>query len=97
MEMEHCVKYGHSLVFTTSKYNIATTPRREWAIVVNGELADCDMRYERRIPSLDHLMMSSLAVEARLLQPEVAAVVLYIGPMVLPRHTILRLYSLDQR
>ena len=91
MEMEHCVKYGHSLEFNCSKYDIRTTPRREWALVVNGEMEGCDMRYGRRVPSFDDLMKFGVADKANLSGPEVAAVILFTGPMVRPRHTILRL------
>ena len=53
MHLEHCASYGHDISFTTPNYHIATTPRKEWGIVVLGEQpAQDEMRHGRTILDL---------------------------------------------
>ena len=108
MQGEHCTRFGHDLPFTTPNYQITTTPRKEWGIVVQGEEPPQeDMRHDRTIPDLalarhwvgpDDLVLSemddgaapeerlraarALITTAGLQRSEVAAVILYTGPMV---------------
>ena len=107
MYLEHSEQYGCNRPFTTPNYQITTTPKKEWAIVVQGELpAPEDMRHGRTILDLalarhwaapDDLVLSetdtltgaardaaarALVTSARLQRVEVAAVILYTGPMV---------------
>ena len=81
MELEHCSKYGHNVEFTTPNYHITTTPQKEWAVVVYNAPTQ-DMGHERRIVPLDEMMQEPLVYEAKLSRAEVAAVVLFTGPMV---------------
>ena len=107
MYLEHCVQYGFNLPFTTPNYQITTTSKKEWAIVVQGEQpAPEDRRHGRTILDLalarhwaapDYLVLSetnsptgaardaaarALVTSAGLQRVEVAAVILYTGPMV---------------
>jgi hypothetical protein len=53
MRLEHCESCGHDIPFTTPNYQITTTPKKEWGIVVEGEHpAQEDMRHGRTIPDL---------------------------------------------
>ncbi len=86
MQMEHCTgKFCHH-VFVTDNYKISTCPFDEWHITVVGDLSkassDAAKAHGRRFVSIEELMEVEVAVEARLIRPEVIAVVLYTGPMV---------------
>ncbi len=53
MRLEHCESCGHDIPFTTPNYQITTTPKKEWGIVVEGEQpSQEDMRHGRTIPDL---------------------------------------------
>ncbi len=113
MDLEHCISYGHDIPFTTPNYQITTTPKTEWGIVVRGERPSdehnshgrtiLDLALDRHWAAPDELLVLSddavgdptgedekrrmcaarmLVTEARLQQSEVAAVILYTGPMV---------------
>lgn len=82
MHAEHCTKACSDVEFTSSNYAITTTPRREWAFVVDMEVAGADMRHGRRAVSLDELGQLDTARAANLCRVELIAVVLYTGPMV---------------
>ena len=82
MEAEHCIKFGHSICFTSSNYKIVTCPSNEWSIADLNKLENADMRHERRIPKIDDLMDHAIAKQSQLKKFEVLAVVLYTGPMV---------------
>jgi hypothetical protein len=110
MQLEHCVSCGHDISFTTTNYQITTTPAKEWGIVVLGDRpAQEDMRHDRTILDLalphhwvapeetvlsetddptgaaaEERMRSAkvLVKDAGLQRSEVAAVILYTGPMV---------------
>jgi hypothetical protein len=87
MRKEHCSKAGSREVFETTNYHIKSTPYQEWCLVVregNKELQpEPDMRFGRRIPDIDQLRTLDVALRAKLNKPEVIAVVLYTGPMVI--------------
>jgi hypothetical protein len=110
MHLEHCVSCGHDISFTTPNYQITTTPKKEWGIVVLGDRPEQeDMRHGRTILDLalshhwvapdetvlketdnptgaaaEERMRSAKALvkDAGLQRSEVAAVILYTGPMV---------------
>ncbi len=83
MEAEHCSKGGCDMHFTTGNYNITTTPKTEWRIVVDRDSSLADMRHHRIIPDVNEIVSrSKLAFEAGLKLFEVIAIVLYTGPMV---------------
>jgi hypothetical protein len=85
MKAEHCSKAGSKDEFETLNYAIKSTPYREWCLVVDKEkvVPEPDMRYGRRIPDIDELMTLDVAKRAKLSRPEVIAVVLYTGPLVI--------------
>jgi hypothetical protein len=83
MEAEHCSKGGCEMEFTTGNYNITTTPKTEWRIVIDRDISLADMRHHRIIPDVKEIMSrSKLACDAGLKLFEVIAIVLYTGPMV---------------
>lgn len=83
MAAEHLDKAGSDVSFTTSNYGLTTTPRTEWAVVVDRQpCAPESIRHGRIIPDVDALMNVPLAVKAGLTRPEVIALVMYTGPMV---------------
>ena len=83
MQLEHCGMYGHNLPLTTGNYHITTTPKEEWAIVVDNVPPSGDhMGHGRTIRPLQELMQEPLVAEANLIKEEVVAVVLYTGPLV---------------
>ena len=55
---------------------------QEWLIVAQGDASRADMRAGRRVRSLAELAALPLSRSAALEEAEVAAVVLYTGPMV---------------
>ena len=83
MEAEHCHGSGVQRYFTTVNYRITTCPRLEWQYVVRRiKCPEGQMHSGRRIESIEKLMKDELAIEAKLQQAEIVAVVLYSGPMV---------------
>jgi hypothetical protein len=89
MEAEHCSKAGCAIEFTTGNYGVTTTPSREWGIVLGleecslAERKDRSGNIVRRIPTISDLKALALAVDAKLSDAEIIAVVLYTGPMVI--------------
>jgi hypothetical protein len=85
MRQEHCEKAGCSTPFTTGNYRITTTPKQEWLYIAGGDtgvLVPCpDMGHGRRIVRISKLMQLKLAIDAKLTEVELLAVVLYTGPM----------------
>ena len=82
-EAEHCTRAGHDYAFTSTNYNITTTPEKEWGIVVKRDQAPVsEMGHGRRIPDAKELVASPQALLAGLMLIEVLAVILYTGPMV---------------
>jgi hypothetical protein len=82
MEMEHCQRAGSSQVFETKNFRISTTPVAEWEIVKRTRQPPDDPSGTRRIPNIEELMSLDTAKEAKLIEAEVIAIVLYTGPMV---------------
>jgi hypothetical protein len=85
MRQEHCERAGCNTQFTTGNYKITTTPRQEWLYIAGDETglqAPCaDMDHGRRIMPISELMKLRLALDARLTEVEMLAIVLYTGPM----------------
>jgi len=85
MRQEHCEKAGCNTSFTTGNYKITTTPKQEWLYIAGdetGQLLPCpDMGHGRRIVRISELMQLKLAIDAKLTEVEMLAVVLYTGPM----------------
>ena len=83
METEHCNKSGANYEFETLNYQIRTTPAKEWKFVRGLEECPAEqMKNDRRIPKVEDLLGSETALEAKLKEPEIIAVLLYTGPMV---------------
>ena len=83
MENEHCSRSGAKEEFETKNYEIKTTPSKEWKIV-RGEIKcpEDQIEHGRSIPKIGDLQKLDIAIEAKLQEPEIIAVVLYTGPMV---------------
>ncbi len=85
MQQEHCEKAGCNASFTTGNYKITTTPKQEWLYVAGDEtghrVACPDLDHGRRIVPISELMKLKLAIDAKLTDVEMLAVVLYTGPM----------------
>jgi hypothetical protein len=81
MEAEHCRLFHCDQAFTSANYQVVTTPKKEWAIVVLGD-TEADMRHNRKLQNIDELMTRKEVADANLSRAEVIAVVLYTGPMV---------------
>ena len=81
MEAEHCARFDSDEHFKTSNYGVATTPRNEWLVVARADSSRADMRAGRRVPVIADLLQLPVARDAGLDEAEVAAVVLYTGPM----------------
>ena len=90
MRVEHCEHDVDESEFIPTNCQLRTTPRREWELVVERKILEPrESVGGRRIPVLDELAKLDLAIQARLTEPEIIAVVLYTGPMVRsPRHQI---------
>ena len=85
METEHCSKGGCDFVFTTTNYQVTTTPRTEWRVVQGGPgaaIEEVNMSHGRVIQDIDELAAKPIARESGLIRAEVVGVVLYTGPMV---------------
>jgi hypothetical protein len=85
MRQEHCQKAGCNTSFTTGNYKITTTPNQEWLYIAGDEtgqqIACPHMGHGRRILPMSELMKLKLAMDAKLTDVEVLAIVLYTGPM----------------
>lgn len=97
MMMEHCSKAGSTVQFTTPNYRLVTTPRLEWAVVVDGEtsLPEDHMLHGCTLRPIDELTKIDVAVKAGLTRVEVIALVLYTGPMYAIYNPILRRYPVE--
>jgi hypothetical protein len=86
MEAEHCTLSGFDVSFCTSNYTeIESNPKKEWEIVMKSVPCPPEqMRFNRRIPDLEKLMVLPTAKKAGLSRAEIIAIVLYTGPMVIP-------------
>jgi hypothetical protein len=85
MEAEHCRSKGSRDKFVTPNYNISTTPANEWAITVDFDLTNADMRHGRSLVKIQDNMQKEIVKLSMLTEVEVIAVVLYTGPMVSSR------------
>ncbi len=98
MRQEHCEKAGCTTPFTTGNYKITTTPKHEWLYIAGGDTGDLvpcpDMGHGRRIVLISELMQLKLAIDAKLTEVELLAVVLYTGPMFQVRHVPARVCTL---
>jgi hypothetical protein len=85
MRQEHCEKAGCNTSFTTGNYKITTTPKQEWLYIAGDEtgqqIACPDMGHGRQIVPISELMKLELAIDAKLTEVEMLAIVLYTGPM----------------
>ena len=82
MEAEHCSRFDSEQEFETSNYHVMTTPKKEWAIVMNFDESAADMRHGRKLQKIQDLMNKRETRDCKLSRAEVIAVVLYTGPMV---------------
>ena len=83
MKLEHCFLEGCNTNFTTNNFNLVTTPRHEWRLVLGEETPNCeDQQFVRRIPSYMQLGDLEVVKTASLTPAEIIAVILYTGPMV---------------
>ena len=83
MKAEHCTKSGCDVQFETSNYHIKTTPKREWAIAVEGEtLCSGEDGHGRSVQKIEDLRKVQITSKAGLQDFEISALVLYTGPMV---------------
>jgi hypothetical protein len=95
---EHCILYGCDKTFQTSNYNVTTTPKFEWTLIVDGqqkakslkhkqpdpyEIIEVNTEHARTFPPIAELLEDPRSKAANLKRPEVIAVVMYTGPMVL--------------
>ena len=69
--------------FTSSNYNITTTPRKEWTYVSEPQKCPPEQKGGgRNIKVVETLWQEEISKSAKLIKAEVVAVVLYTGPMV---------------
>ena len=82
---EHCVLDGCNVEFTTSNYNITTTPRREYEIVADklvcpeDQLKDSKGQTVRIVRSMEDLMKLDAVQQAGLRPIEIISVVSPLG------------------
>ena len=81
MENEHINQFDSDQTFVTTNYEITTTPRNEWSVVLLCDESRADMREHRRIPKICDLMALQISKDSQLEETEVIAVVMYTGPM----------------
>jgi hypothetical protein len=87
MRQEHCERAGWDTSFTTGNYNITTTPKQEWLYIAGddtGKQVSCpasQMEHGRRILPVSEAKKLKLAVDAKLTDAELLALILYTGPM----------------
>ncbi len=90
MEMEHCRKADSRIQFTTPNYNITTTPEKEFELVKDAEKAKAVSQGARRVLFYEDLLKIEVVKRAGLTVPEIIALQLYTGPMVLsPQRCVL--------
>ncbi len=81
MENEHINQFDSDQTFVTTNYEITTTPRNEWNVILLCDESRADMREHRRIPKICDLMTLQISKDSQLEETEVIAVVMYTGPM----------------
>ena len=79
MKKEHC---SSTTEFTTSNYNVTTTPEKEWDIVVNCNESRADMGHGRKLMKPEEILSDLKTQGLKISIEEVVSVVLYTGPMV---------------
>ena len=98
MRQEHCERAGCSTSFTTGNYKITTTPHQEWLYIAGDEtgqqVACPDMDHGRRILVISELMKLQLAIDAKLTEVEMLAIVLYTGPMFQVNQQCVKVYDM---
>jgi hypothetical protein len=91
MKLEHCQRPDSNEAFTTSNYNLRTTPALEWIYAVDGVQPPADqLSHGRKIRSIDELMQLDIVKAAGLQREEVICVSLYTGPMFMKYNPCLR-------
>ena len=82
MHDEHCF-INKDLSFDSINYKIKTNPCREWNFAVRSEnCPDSEKVGNRVIRYVDELLRLETSRRAKLIRPEVIAMILYTGPMV---------------
>jgi hypothetical protein len=98
MKLEHCERPDSNEAFTTSNYNLRTTPALEWSYAVDGVRApEAQLSHERNIRSINELMQLDIVKKAGLQRAEVICVSLYSGPMFMKYNPCLRQGSAEGR
>ena len=82
MEAEHCSRFDSEQEIVTSNYQVVTTPKKEWTIVMNCDENIADMRHGRKLQKVEEVMKKPEVRDCKLSKAEVIAVILYTGPMV---------------
>jgi hypothetical protein len=81
MKDEHCVMYGHNIIFLSSNYGLQTTPRDEYNIATGQQLCTRDQMLDKHghevrvIRPIELLMGLDIVKNSKLGQEEVTAVV----------------------
>jgi hypothetical protein len=91
MKLEHCQRSDSNDTFTTSNYNVRTTPALEWSYAVDGQQPpDEQLSHGRTVRPIDELMQLDIVKRAKLQRVEVISVSLYTGPMFMKYNPCLR-------
>jgi hypothetical protein len=91
MKLEHCQRSDSNDTFTTSNYNVCTTPALEWSYAVDGQQPpDEQLSHGRTVRPIDELMQLDIVKRAKLQRVEVISVSLYTGPMFMKYNPCLR-------
>jgi len=98
IKLEHCERPDSNEEFTTSNYNLRTTPALEWSYAVDGvQPPEAQLSHGRNIRSIDELMQLDIVKKAGLQRAEVICVSLYTGPMFMKYNPCLRQGSAEGR
>ncbi len=98
MKLEHCNRLDSNDTFTTSNYNVCTTPALEWSYAVDCQKPpDEQFSHGRTIRSIEELMQLDIVKKAKLQRAEVISVSLYTGPMFMKYNPCLRQGKADGR
>jgi hypothetical protein len=98
MKLEHCQRSDSNCSFTTSNYNVRTTPALEWSYAVDGRKPpDEQLSHGRTIRPIEELMQLDIVKKAKLQRVEVISVSLYSGPMFMKYNACLRQGNADGR
>ena len=88
MEAEHTTFHGFDYVFLSSNYQIRTTPKIEWELVVVKAIkpdfvpTGDEAIHGRNIPDYRRKLLEDEVKKAKLSKAEVISVILFTGPMV---------------